>query len=134
MDVTRKVVVAVVLTAGMVGVGAGSAAAGAFTHSTTGIKINGTYVFEPDSVRYGPFHWYGTLEDTENDGNAGKVQVRVEGYGYATFYNNKDKDKYWDELVYDPQATRTDLAHAKICRDRGSLRPDNCSTERKYTR
>jgi hypothetical protein len=114
--------------------GAGSAYAGAFNHSTTGGHIYGSYAFQPQSVSQGAFEWWGTVDDTSNDGNAMKVQVRVEGYGYNTFENAKDTDKYWDQYVYDYQALQTNFAAAKICRDRGTLYPDNCSSEVSYYR
>lgn len=56
------------------------------------------------------------------------MEVAVEGYGYHEFYNPVDQNKYWNQDVYDYQALQTDHAHAKVCRDRGSLYPDNCST------
>lgn len=119
---------------GVLAAGTGSAYAGAFSHSTTGGHIYGSYAFQPRSVSQGAFEWRGTVDDTSNDGNAMKVQVRVEGYGYNTFENAKDKDKYWDQYVYDYQALQTDYAAAKICRDRGSFHPDNCSSEVSYRR
>lgn len=122
------------LSLGVIGVGAGSASAGAFNHATTGANINGSYGWQPRSVHQGAFNWNGTLQDTSHEGNAVKMEVAVEGYGYNQFYNPVDQNKYWNQDVYDYQALQTNHAHAKVCRDRGSLYPDNCSTAVYYTR
>lgn len=128
--IATAVAIAVIIGAA----GAGSASAASFYQSTTGVTMNGTYTFEPDSVSQGAFHFSGTLDDTQNDGNAGKQQVRVEGYGYNTWYASVDADRYLNQYVYDGAALRTNNAYAKVCRDRGSLYPDNCSTEKTYNR
>ncbi|WNM24188.1 hypothetical protein RN607_12545 [Demequina capsici] len=131
---TKRIVTTVALALGLVAVGVGSASAGGFYQSTTGVTMNGTYRFESASVQHGAFHFWGTLNDTVNDGNAVKQQVRVEGYGYNTWYTGVDADRYLNQYVYDGAAVHTDLARAKVCRDRGSLLPDNCSSEKTYTR
>lgn len=115
-------------------IGAGSAHAAAFTHSTTGVSMNGSYVFEPQSVRQGAFHFWGTLNDTLNDGHAGKQQVRIEGYGYNTYYAPVDADKYLNQYIWAAPQLYVTKARAKVCRDRGTLLPDNCSAEKTYTR
>ncbi len=114
--------------------GVGAAYAGSFNHSTTGVQFNGTYSFLPRSSSQGAFNFKGTLDDTRNDGNAGKVQVRVHGYSYNTFYGPIDADKYMNENVWDGAMLETSYGWAKICRDRGSLMPDNCSSEKYYAR
>ena len=130
----KSAVTAGVVALGIIGAGAGGAAAGAFTHSTTGGNINGNYQFLPRGTVQGAFNWWGTVDDTSNEGNAMKMQVRVEGYGYNTYRNPVDTDKYWDQYLYDGAAQTTNIARAKICRDRGSLYPDNCSAEKTYYR
>ncbi len=130
----RQVFTALLVSAGLTITGVGSASAGAFSHSTTGGRIAGTYVFLPNGYQHGGFNWWGTLDDTSKDGHAMKAQVRVAGWGWATFYNSVDKDKYWDQVVWSPGDSQVNDAWAKICRDRGSLLPDNCSAERHYRR
>lgn len=130
----NKLVSIVSLSLGMIAVGAGSASAGAFNHATTGANINGTYGWQPRSVSQGAVNWYGTLQDTVREGNAVKMQVVVEGYGWNEFYNPKDANKYWNQNVYDYQALQTNYARAKVCRDRGTLYPDNCSEQINYYR
>lgn len=131
----RRILRTAGIAVGLIAVGMGSASAGAFTHSTTGVSINGTYEFQPQSVSQGAFRFYGTLTDTNtSDGNAGKQQVRVSGYGYNTYYAPVDKNIYLDKSLYDGAALQVNTARAKVCRDRGALLPDNCSTEKTYTR
>lgn len=133
MKIARKATaVAIAVLIGAAGVGSASAAS--FYHSTTGVLMNGTYAFEPDSIQQGAFHFWGTLDDTQNDGNAGKQQVRVHGYGYNTWTAPVDADLYLNQYVFDGAAQRVTYARAKVCRDRGSLYPDNCSTEKRYDR
>lgn len=80
-------------------------------------------------------HWKGKLDDTKDDGNAGKIEVRVSGYqDHSTYRNRKDTDRKWSEMNYDGALSETGDARFKICRDRGSLIPDNCSGEKTYVR
>lgn len=127
-------VASVLLCLGLGLAGVGTASAGSFYHSTTGALMNGTYEFYPNGVSHGAFHFWGTLNDTKNDGNAVKQQVRVHGYGYNTWYSGVDSDVYLNQNVWDGAMTQTNYARAKVCRDRGSLYPDNCSTEQRYDR
>jgi hypothetical protein len=131
---TRRVFMGLFISVGLAITGVGSAVAGSFSHSTTGGKIAGTYVFLPNGYQHGGFNWWGTLDDTSNDGNAMKAQVRVAGWGWATFRNSVDKDKYWDQVVWSSGDSQVNDAWAKICRDRGTWYPDNCSSQRSYRR
>jgi hypothetical protein len=130
----KKLMSVAALSVGAVLVGAGSASAGAFNHATTGANINGSYGWQPRSVHQGAFNWNGNLDDTINEGNAIKMEVAVEGYGFNEFQNPVDHDQFWNQDVWDPAALQTNHARAKVCRDRGTLHPDNCSGEVTYTR
>jgi hypothetical protein len=132
----RKIVTTGLVASGLVLFGAGNAwaASPTFNHSTTGGRFTGNYQFLPTGVSRGGFHFWGLLDDTTRDSNAMKVEVRVVGYPAKKYYAPRDADKYMDYTLTDPQATRVDYARAKVCRDRGSLLADNCSTEITYRR
>jgi hypothetical protein len=95
--------------------------------STTGVYMNMQYTWEPAGTNNGAFHYWGKLDDTQNDGNAAQLKVGVAGYAYRTHQNSVDQDKTWDWRQWDPQAIRTNTAHSQVCRNRGILYPDNCS-------
>ncbi|WP_308400727.1 hypothetical protein [Streptomyces sp. AS02] len=96
---------------------------------------SGQYKFEPSHTNHGAFHWKGNLKDASpNDGHNVYMQVKVEGYDWNRF-NGKQKKTVWlDKLVWDGAALHTDDAWIRACRDRGSLRPDNCSATKAYHR
>jgi len=127
---------AVGLAASAVIVSGGTAAlaAGNLNHSTTGGSFNGQWEFYPAGVGHGGFHFWGLLNDTKNDGHAMKAVVRVAGYAPNDFYAPRDRDRRLNQEVYDPAATRTDIARFKICRHRGAFLPDNCSRETTHRR
>jgi hypothetical protein len=118
----KKLISVAALSVGLVGGGAGSASAGAFNHATTGANINGSHGWQPRSVHQGAFDWNGTLQDTLHEGNAVKMEVAVEGYGFNEFQNPVDQNKGWNQDVWDFQALQTNHARAKVCRDRGTTR------------
>lgn len=102
--------------------------------NTTGVKWKGSYRFLPPGKKTrGAFHFKGTLQSTDTNDGA-KLEVRVAGYAKKTFRASRGTSKKYDELVYDGAAQRTKDAWAKVCRDRGTLKPDNCSEEMFYER
>lgn len=102
--------------------------------ATTGASWRGRYRFLPSGKRTrGAFHFKGTLRVTDKN-NGAKLEVRVAGYSHTEFRASRGSSKNFDELVFDGAAQRTNDAWVKICRDRGSLIPDNCSKERYYSR
>ncbi|WP_256959766.1 hypothetical protein [Streptomyces viridochromogenes] len=106
------------------------------TLNSGGVQFkDGKYKFEPSHTNRGAFHWKGSLKDNDNgDGHNVYMQVRVEGYDWSRF-NGKQKKTVWlDKLSYDGAALHTDDAWIRACRDRGSLRPDNCSVTKSYHR
>ncbi|MFD9282376.1 hypothetical protein ACFWD7_34760 [Streptomyces mirabilis] len=38
----------------------------------------------------------------------------------------------FDQLIWDGAAQYTDDAYMRVCRDKGSLNPDNCSPTKRY--
>ncbi|MGW2658308.1 hypothetical protein ACWC1D_32245 [Streptomyces sp. NPDC001478] len=120
--------------------GVGAAVAGGWSHiprlKTTGAAFEkGTYKWESKNVNHGGFHIKGRLKDISGgDENNVYVQVKVEGYGWNRFNGKQGKKIQLDKIVYDGAAQYTRNASVRVCRDRGSLRPDNCSFTKSYHR
>lgn len=94
----------------------------------------GEYRFLPPGKKTrGAFNFKGTLRSLDKN-NGVKLEVRVEGYPKRTFRAARGTSKRYDQLVYDGAAQRTKIAWVKLCRDRGTLVPDNCSEEEEYRR
>ncbi|MHB9859851.1 hypothetical protein [Streptomyces sp. YIM S03343] len=104
--------------------------------STGGASFTkGQYTFWPSNQNHGAFEWSGNLNDEDdNDGHNVYMQVRVEGYDWNR-YNGKQKQNVpLDKLNWDGAALHTDDAYIRVCRDKGSLNPDNCSPTKHYQR
>ncbi|MFD5582568.1 MULTISPECIES: hypothetical protein [unclassified Streptomyces] len=88
----------------------------------------GHYKFNPAHTNHGAFEWEGFLNDANHgDGHNVYVQVSVEGHGWVR-YNGKQKSRVkLHQSNWDGAQLYTIRAHLRACRDRGSLRPDNCS-------
>ncbi|WP_181139860.1 hypothetical protein [Streptomyces sp. Ru71] len=89
---------------------------------------NGQYKFNPPHTNHGAFEWEGMLKDANHgDGHNVYMQARVEGHGWVR-YNGKQKTTVkLHQSNWDGAQLYTHHAHLRACRDRGSLRPDNCS-------
>ncbi|MFD0338335.1 hypothetical protein ACFVH0_06510 [Streptomyces sp. NPDC127117] len=134
----RKSATSAVLAAGLFFGGAGAAMAvgwhGLPLLDSDGVAFRqGQYFFNPAGTNHGGFEWRGDLEDTDRkDGHNVYMQVRVQGYAWNRF-NGKQKAKvHLHKTVYDGAARHTTEAYIRACRDRGSLRPDNCSLTKHY--
>ncbi|MDT0418721.1 hypothetical protein RM574_24895 [Streptomyces sp. DSM 41982] len=118
--------------------GAGSAVAASWhsmkTLTTGGAAFrNGQYTFYPKSTNHGGFGFKGGLADTsKGDGHNVYVQAKVEGYSWRRFNGKQGKTVRLNKVVYDGAAQYVRHAALRVCRDRGSLRPDNCSPTRSY--
>ncbi|WP_308377556.1 hypothetical protein [Streptomyces sp. ISL-99] len=62
------------------------------------------------------------------------MQVKVEGYSWSRFNGKQRKSVPLNKLTYDGAARYTSDGYIRVCRDRGSLRPDNCSVTKHYQR
>ncbi|MEU0664558.1 hypothetical protein ABZ508_07580 [Streptomyces lavendulocolor] len=127
-----------VLTAGLFIVGATTAAAASWrgipTLSTGGASFTGgQYTFHPAGSNHGAFQWKGKLNDTDHrDGHNVYMQVKVEGYDWSR-YNGKQKESVsLNKLNWAPAQRYTDDAYIRVCRDKGSFNPDNCSETKHY--
>lgn len=103
---------------------------------TAGAEFSrGDYKWEPKGQNRGGFHFRGTLSDIKpDDGHNVYVQVKVEAYGWNRLNGVQRKSVKLDKVVWDGAAQYTSTADIRVCRDRGSLRPDNCSHTQSYRR
>ncbi|MGW2276469.1 hypothetical protein [Streptomyces sp. NPDC001770] len=128
------------LAAGLFAGGAG-AALGASWHAVPRLKSSGalfssgTYRFNPKGTEHGGFEFKGKLKDTDSsDGHNVYLEVRVEGYDWNRFYGKQRKTVSLHKVVYDAAALYTSDASVRVCRDKGTLHPDNCAAAPHYKR
>ncbi|AOR34478.1 hypothetical protein BFF78_28575 [Streptomyces fodineus] len=94
----------------------------------------GQYKFNAAGVNHGAFEWAGRLRDANRgDDHNVYMQVRVEGHDWVR-YDGKQKRSVWmHHSNWDGAQRYTVNAYMRACRDRGSLRPDNCSPAQHFT-
>ncbi|MEF9884243.1 hypothetical protein [Streptomyces sp. P9-A4] len=103
--------------------------------STTGAAFSGGYKWEPKLQNHGGFHVQGNLSDSDHaDGHNTYLRAKVEGYGWNRVKGVQRKTVTVDKIFFDGAVLQTNHAEIQLCRDRGSLRPDNCSGLRKFRR
>ncbi|MEW2275829.1 hypothetical protein ACIPD2_39155 [Streptomyces griseofuscus] len=135
----RKLAVGV-LAAALFATGAGTAFATSWhtipTLKTGGAEFNhGKYTFWPAGQNHGAFEWKGNLKDADpNDGHGVYIQVKVEGYSWSRVSGQQKKTVPLDRLSWDGAERYTVNAYLRVCRDRGSFHPDNCSVTKHYKR
>lgn len=129
-----------VLTAALFATGAGTAFAASWhkipTLTTGGAKFyDGQYKFWPAGQHHGAFEWKGKLQDTDSgDGHNVYMQVKVEGYDWSRYNGKQKKTVPLDYYNWDGAERYTVNAYIRVCRDKGSLHPDNCSVTKHYKR
>ncbi|MEU2652919.1 hypothetical protein AB0A84_20970 [Streptomyces albidoflavus] len=129
-----------VLAAGLFFTGAGSAVADAWRTMpklwSQGVSFEeGRYTMYPKFTKHGGFGFKVNLRDADpRDGHNVYVQARVEGYSWRRFNGQQKKTVRIQKEVYDGAALYVSNAWIRACRDRGSLRPDNCTRTLHYTR
>ncbi|MCX5278917.1 MULTISPECIES: hypothetical protein [unclassified Streptomyces] len=129
-----------ILAAGLFAAGAGTAFASSWHAipklTTGGAELNsGQYTFWPAGTNHGAFEWKGNLKDADNgDGHNVYTQVRVEGYSWSRYSGKQKKTVPQDYLNWSGDERYTSDAYIRVCRDRGSLHPDNCSVTKHYRR
>ncbi|WP_256961818.1 hypothetical protein [Streptomyces sp. NRRL B-24572] len=135
----RKLATAAV-AAGLFFGGMGVAAADSWHNvalfKTTGARFaEGKYMWEPVEVQQGAFHIKGKLRDVGlNDNHNVYLQVKVHGYGWNRFDGVQKKTVWIDKLVHDGASRYVDTAEVRVCQNRGSLHPDNCSPTKHFKR
>ncbi|MFC7913130.1 hypothetical protein [Streptomyces sp. NPDC057386] len=93
----------------------------------------GRYKFNPAGVNHGAFEWKGLLIDAApNDGHNVYMQARVEAHGWVRYDGKQKRTVSMHHSNWDGAQRYTDTAELRACRDRGSLRPDNCSVTRRF--
>ncbi|WP_328839086.1 hypothetical protein [Streptomyces europaeiscabiei] len=120
--------------------GAGTAVAASWHNipltTTSGAEFNsGQYKWHPSGTNHGAFEWKGNLKDT-NDGDDHNVymQVKVEGYDWNRYNGKQKKSVPLNFLNWAAPQQYTDDAYIRVCRDKGSFNPDNCSATKHYQR
>ncbi|MGW3558728.1 hypothetical protein ACWDNT_15360 [Streptomyces sp. NPDC000963] len=136
----RKITAAV-LTAGLFFGGVGAAVADSAWHSTKDFVTGGArfeeakYKWEEPGRMHGAFHVKGRLVDAGfRDNHNVYLQVKVHGYGWNRFNGTQKRSVWIDKIVYDGATRYTRSAEVRVCQNRGSLRPDNCSFPRPFER
>ncbi|MEU9706507.1 hypothetical protein [Streptomyces sp. NPDC047981] len=103
--------------------------------TTRGVQATGKYTWEPRGHNHGGFHFDVTLKDDEvADGHNVYLESKVQGYSWSRLYGVQRKTVKLKKVVYDGAAQYTDDVWLRACRDRGSLRPDNCADTLHYER
>ncbi|RSS41621.1 hypothetical protein [Streptomyces sp. WAC08241] len=136
----RKITAAV-LTAGLFFGGVGAAVADSAWHEVKDLRTGGAlfeeakYKWEEPGRMHGAFHIKGKLRDNGlKDGHNIYLLVRVHGYEWNRFNGAQKKTIRIDKIVYDGATRYTNSADVRVCQDRGSLRPDNCSPTKRFKR
>ncbi|MFF6801015.1 hypothetical protein [Streptomyces sp. NPDC012616] len=89
------------------------------------------YQFNRPGVNHGAFEWWGRLEDAlPNDRHNVYVEVKVQGHGWVRYYGKQRGVVQLHKSNWNGAQRYTGKARIRACRDRGSLRPDNCIRSR----
>jgi hypothetical protein len=139
-EVRMKRAMAGVVAAGLLLMGAGVALAAQQPQGniplldTRGVEfVQGRYKFNPPGTNHGAFEWSGVLRDIDTtDGHNVYVQVRVEGHRWARYYGKQQREVRMHHSNWSGAQQYTNDAKIRVCRDRGSLRPDNCSPTQSF--
>lgn len=62
------------------------------------------------------------------------MQVKVEGHDWNRYNGQQKKTVPVGASNWAPSQRYTDDAYIRVCRDKGSLNPDNCSATKHYQR
>lgn len=103
--------------------------------ATAGVAFTeGKYVFNRPGVNHGAFEWGGRLRDAiATDRNNVYVEVKVQGHDWVRYYGKQRTTVKLHQSNWNGAQRYTGQARLRACRDRGSLRPDNCMRTNKLT-
>ncbi|MER5965166.1 hypothetical protein [Streptomyces sp. NPDC002057] len=103
--------------------------------TTPGVAFVGTYQWQSTTKVPSGLHVKGELRDKNpDDGHNVYLRVKVEEYAWGRLNGVQKRDIKIDKVYYDGAVLKTKEVRMQACRDRGSLRPDNCSDERHFKR
>ncbi|MEH0511888.1 MULTISPECIES: hypothetical protein [unclassified Streptomyces] len=95
---------------------------------------DGHYKFNRPGVNHGAFEWSGRLLDAgATDRHNVYVEVKIEGYDWKRYYGKQNRAVGLHKSMWVGAQRYTGKARLRVCRDRGSLRPDNCAEEQVYS-
>ncbi|GAB7108230.1 hypothetical protein JCM4814A_65440 [Streptomyces phaeofaciens JCM 4814] len=99
------------------------------TLETDGVKFSaGKYEFNRPGVNHGAFEWKGRLTDAlSEDRHNVYVEVKIHGHDWVRYYGKQGGSVRLHKSNWDGAQRYTGKARLRVCRDRGSLRPDNCA-------
>ncbi|MFF1542552.1 hypothetical protein [Streptomyces sp. NPDC058291] len=105
------------------------------TLATTGVAFTGgKYVFNRPGVNHGAFEWSGRLRDELTDDRHNVyVEVKIQGHDWVRYYGKQRSSVMLHQSNWNGAQRYTGEARIRACRDRGSLRPDNCMRSKKLT-
>ncbi|MGQ4358361.1 hypothetical protein [Streptomyces sp. SAS_272] len=94
----------------------------------------GHYVFNRPGVNHGAFEWWGQLEDAiATDRHNVYVEVKVHGHEWVRYYGKQRSSVRLHRSNWDGAQRYTGKVKLRVCRDRGSLRPDNCAPVQSFS-
>ncbi|MFI1027293.1 hypothetical protein [Streptomyces sp. NPDC020951] len=95
---------------------------------------NGRYEFNRPGTNHGAFEWWGRLTDASpNDGHNVYAEVKIVGHDWVRYYGRQGSSVQLHKSNWDGAQRYTGQARFRVCRDRGSLRPDNCAPAKLYS-
>ncbi|MFI1047444.1 hypothetical protein ACH4U3_16865 [Streptomyces griseoruber] len=119
-----------------------SAAVAAFASPVKGnIKLEsegvlferGGYKFNRPETNHGAFEWWGRLVDkSASDRHNVYVEVKIHGHDWVRYYGKQRSSVRLHKSNWDGAQRFTSKVRLQVCRDRGSLRPDNCAPLQRY--
>ncbi|MFE7929678.1 hypothetical protein ACFU6S_13200 [Streptomyces sp. NPDC057456] len=94
---------------------------------------HGKYKFNRPGTNHGAFEWRGQLKDTiASDRHNVYVEVKIQGHSWVRYYGKQRRSVQLHQSNWDGAQRYTGKAKLRVCRDRGSLRPDNCAPEQEF--
>ncbi|GHJ92148.1 hypothetical protein SNE510_16670 [Streptomyces sp. NE5-10] len=137
MGKLRKSMTAAIVTGLFFG-GAGVAVADSWHElnlTTSGASFKGAWAWQSKKVVPSGLHVKGVLKDEKaNDGHNVYLRLRVYSYPWGEIRGVQRKSVKVDKVLSDGAVLVTKEVRMHLCRDRGSLRPDNCTPLRLYKR
>ncbi|MCX5263376.1 hypothetical protein [Streptomyces sp. NBC_00199] len=105
------------------------------TLETAGVAFTeGKYVFNRPGVNHGAFEWSGRLQDViSTDRHNVYVEVKIQGHGWVRYYGKQRGAVELHKSNWNGAQRYTGEARLRACRDRGTLRPDNCMRSKMLT-